>query len=272
MTWSPWTRKAKAKAFSLHTHTDVCMFVCMRIIGECVEPKQNTKHATWRQKNRSRWRRRRRRRRRFKSREYFRQEPERERERKSKRSCRGRRVCLGLISHLRSLLSSVWPRRSAWGSDSHTSGESRAAGAGAGVARDRICMYVYLHNAYCLFVFVFAFISTFTIVAWFLRLFLLRRSFYCSFLQQVWPHCALCIELHSPHMKRAKQEGERERVCHGNDVFASSLSAQQQQHYTVTSLALWGRRWVISVRSRRFLTYIKRWRYRWRRRRRRCRR
>lgn len=190
----------------------------MRIIGECVEPKQNTKHATWRQKNRSRWRRRRRRRRRFKSREYFRQEPERERERKSKRSWRGRRVCLGLISHLRSLLSLVWPRRSAWGSDSHTSGESRAeqqAQAQALLEIAYVCMCVlYLHNAYCLFVFVFAFISTFhfTIVAWFLRLFLLRRSFYCSFLQQVWPHCALCIELHSPHMKRATKERERESV------------------------------------------------------------
>lgn len=236
----------------------------MCIIGECVEPKQKTKHATWRQKNRSRWRRRRRRRRRFKSREYFRKESERERERKSKRSCRGRRVCLGLISRSRSLLSLVWPRRSAWGSDSHTSGESRAAGAGAGVARDCTCMCaLYLHNAYCLFV--FAFISTFhfMIVAWFLRLFLLRRSFYCSFLQQVWPHCALCIELHSPHMQRVKQEKERERVCHDNDVFTSSLSAQQKQkHYTVTSLALWGRRWVIVERSRRFLTYIKRWRWR----------
>lgn len=217
MTWSPWTRKAKAKAFSFYdAHTYTCLYVCLyahkwRMCR--IKTKDQTRNLAAKE-----------------------QKPltststppqafqiarilsARTRERKSKRSCRGRRVCLGLISHLRSLLSLVWPRRSAWGSDSHTSGESRAeqqAQAQALLEIASVCMCVlYLHNAYCLFVFVFAFISTFhfTIVAWFLRLFLLRRSFYCSFLQQVWPHCALCIELHSPHMKRATQERERESL------------------------------------------------------------
>lgn len=143
MTWSPWTRKAKAKAFSFYdTHTYICLFVCAYWRMCRTKTKDQTRNLAVKEQKPS-----------LTSTstppqafQIARILSARGRERESGRA-RGRVVAVAFalapfrVCALFSL-SSVWPRRSAWGSDSHTTGESRAAGAGAGVARDWICVSV----------------------------------------------------------------------------------------------------------------------------------